>query len=146
MTLASARYVANALTFHLCLNLQVAEGEQGKKNLLDHVLKFGDERNLGMRCERLRLDEPYVRATAYYPPPDHPKRKMRRHYMTGGYYAGVWMPGSVILSHSCEDVSDGGLVIGLDSSSTSSNDSLIEGVSLTFRFVSSIINWGQRGQ
>lgn len=50
------------------------------------------------------------------------------------------MPGSVILSHSCEDVSERGLLIGLDSSSTSSNDSLIEGVSLTFRFVSSIIN------
>jgi len=49
--------------------------------------------------------------------------------MTSGYYAGVWMPGSVILSHSCEDVSEGGLLV---SSSTSSNESLIEGVSLTF--------------
>lgn len=72
-------------------------------------------------------------------PLGHPKKK-RRCYMTSGHYAGVWMPGSVILSHSCEDVSERGLLIGLDSSSTSSNDSLIEGVSLTFRFVSSIIN------
>jgi hypothetical protein len=53
------------------------------------------------------------------------------------YGAGVWDPGSVTLSHSCEDVSEGGPLVGLVSPTSSIPKSCAE-EELTSRFTKSI--------
>lgn len=65
--------------------------------------------------------------------------------MTHSHCAGVWVPGSVTLSHSCEDASEGGPE-GLNSSSSSGTEAgplpSEEGDELTSKLTSCITSYG----